>query len=142
MSVEREDSVIEICRQAVDRLAARVLSAHLSCHVRVGDTLRLVATAGQLRVIYEVRQSQGGICWRAVETGEPQLVPDVRRDPDYIATDERVHSEIAIPVPSDGAVLVVLDAEFPERSFSEEEAEAVAAEAVRLESALGASADG
>ncbi|HSK16793.1 MAG TPA: GAF domain-containing protein [Gaiellaceae bacterium] len=140
MSVERDESVIEICRQAVDRLAARVPSAHLFCHIRVGDALRLVATTGALRVIYEVRQAQGGICWRAVETGEPQLVADVRRDPDYMATDERVHSEIAIPVPRDGAVLAVLDAEFPERSFTGEEAEAVAAEAGRLETALGASA--
>jgi putative methionine-R-sulfoxide reductase with GAF domain len=136
MPVERDDSVIEICRQAVDRLSERLPDAQLSCHIRVADSLRVVATAGSLRVIYEVRRSQGGVCWRAVETGKPQLVPEVRRDPDYLATDARVRSEIAVPVAVDGAVFAVLDAEFLERAFEEEEAEAVAAEAARLEHEL------
>jgi putative methionine-R-sulfoxide reductase with GAF domain len=91
-----------------------------------------------LRLIYEVRRDQGGICWRAVETAEAQFVEDVRRDPDYMATDERVRAEIAIPVAGEGETMLVLDAEFTDRSFTPEEVEAVLAEASRLEKELSA----
>ena len=136
MPVERDESLIELCRQAVDRLARRLPEAQLYCHMRVGDALRVVAAEGGLRLIYEVKRSQGGICWRAVETGEPQLVEDVRRDPDYMATDERVRSEVAVPVAREEEIVLVLDAEFSERSFTEEEAEAMEAEAAALERQL------
>ena len=136
MPVERDDSVIELCRQAVERLSRRLADAQLYCHMRVGDALRVVAAEGGLRMIYEVKQSQGGICWRAVETGESQLVEDVRSDPDYMATDERVRAEIAVPVSLDDEILVVLDAEFADRSFTAEEAEAMESEAADLASEL------
>jgi len=83
-----------------------------------------------------VRRDQGGICWRAAETREPQLVPDVRRDPDYMTTDERVCSEIAVPIGGGHDTLLVLDVEFPDRPFTPEEVEVVLAEAARLESEL------
>jgi GAF domain-containing protein len=130
--VERDDSLIELCRQAVERLASRLPDAQLYCHMRVGDALRVVASEGRLRMIYEVKQSQGGICWRAVETGESQLVEDVRSDPDYMATDERVRAEIAVPVSLDDEIVVVLDAEFADRSYTADEAEAMELEAGAL----------
>jgi putative methionine-R-sulfoxide reductase with GAF domain len=136
--VERDDSVIELCRQAVDRLSLRLPEAQLYCHMRVGDALRVVAAEGRLRMIYEVKRSQGGICWRAVESGEPQLVEDVRSDPDYMATDERVRAEIALPVALDDEIVVVLDAEFSDRSFTPEEAETMQAEADALARELAA----
>jgi putative methionine-R-sulfoxide reductase with GAF domain len=136
--VERDDSVIELCRQAVDRLSRRLPEAQLYCHMRVGDALRVVAAEGRLRLIYEVKQSQGGICWRAVESGEPQLVEDVRGDPDYMATDERVRAEIALPVALDDEIVVVLDAEFSDRSFTPEEAEVMQQEADALRRELAA----
>jgi putative methionine-R-sulfoxide reductase with GAF domain len=134
--VERDDSVIELCRQAVDRLSLRLPGAQLYCHMRVGDALRVVAAEGRLRMIYELKQSQGGICWRAVETRESQLVEDVRSDPDYIATDERVRAEIAVPLALDDEIVLVLDAEFSDRSFTAEEAEAMESEAAALASEL------
>ena len=136
MPVERDDSIIELCRQTLERLAASVPATQLSCHMRVGGVLRVVAASGGLRLIYEVPESEGGICWRAARTGEPQLVEDVRSDPEYIATDERVLAEVAVPVTGGDDVLLVLDAEFAERSFLPEEAEAVQAEAAALESAI------
>ena len=132
MPVERDESLIELCRQAVARLARRLPEAHVYCHMRVGDALRVVAAEGGLRLIYEVKQSQGGICWRAVDTGEAQLVEDVRRDPDYMATDERVRSEVAVPVARADEIVLVLDAEFSGRAFTAEEAGAVEAEAAAL----------
>jgi len=134
--VERDESVTEVCRQALERLGDELPEAQLYCHLRVGDALRVIAAEGELRLIYEVRREQGGICWRAAETREPQLVEDVRQDPDYMTTDERVCSEVAVPVVGGHDTLLVLDAEFPDRPFTLEEAEAVLAEASQLESEL------
>ena len=136
MPVERDESVTELCRQAVERLAARLPGAQVYCHLRVGDAIRVIASEGGLRLIYEVRREQGGICWRAAETGEAQLVEDVRRDPDYMATDASVSSEVAVPVDCGDDTTVVLDAEFTDRTFSPDEAEAVLAEAARLQAEL------
>jgi putative methionine-R-sulfoxide reductase with GAF domain len=100
--------------------------------LRVGDTLRHVAHVGTLRFIYEIPREHGGVAWRAAETGEIQLVEDVRRDPDYLASDERVTSEVAAPVGPPGSVVAVLDAEFPDRVFSAAEAAQVESAAARL----------
>lgn len=125
-----------LCRRAVQRLASGLPGAQVSCHLRVGEALRVVAAEGGLRLIYEVRRDQGGICWRAAETREPQLVEDVRRDPDYMTTDENVLSEVAVPVETADGTLLVLDAEFVDRTFTPAESEAVLAEAARLEAEL------
>jgi GAF domain-containing protein len=133
---DRDESMTEVCRQALERLGGELPEAQLYCHLRVGDALRVIASEGGLRLIYEIRRDQGGICWRAAETREPQLVEDVRRDPDYMTTDERVRSEIAVPVVGGRETLLVLDAEFPDRVFTSRESEAVLAEASRLEAEL------
>lgn len=133
---QREENVIELARQAVERLSARLPGTHVYCHMRVGNALRVVASVGGLRLIYEVSRDQGGICWRAVDSGKPQLVEDVRHDPDYLASDERVRSEVAYPVQGGDETLLVLDVEFTERTFEPEEAAAVEAEAARLASEL------
>jgi GAF domain-containing protein len=132
-AADRDESLAAVCRQAVQRLAAGLPGAHVYCHLRVGDGLRVVAAEGGLRLIYEVRRDQGGICWRAAETREPQLVEDVRRDPDYMTTDENVRSEVAVPVETGDGTLLVLDAEFVDRTFTPAESEAVLVEAARLE---------
>jgi putative methionine-R-sulfoxide reductase with GAF domain len=133
---ERERRVTDLCEEAVERIAGTLGDAEVGGLFRVGDTLRHVAHAGKLRVIYEVRREQGGVAWRAAESGEMQRVEDVRSDPDYLASDERVRSEIVAPVHADGEVVLVLDVEFPGRVFTPEEAAAIEAEAKRLGSRL------
>ncbi len=49
-----------------------------------------------------------GIVGRAVLTGEPQFVEDVRKDRDYLPTHDWVTAEIAVPIVSDESVLGVL----------------------------------
>ena len=133
---ERDESVTQVSGQAVERLAAELPAAHIYCHLRVGNALRVIASKGGRRVIYEVSRDQGGICWRAAETHEPQLVEDVRRDPDYMTTDERVCSEVAVPILGGHDTLLVLDVEFPDRPFTAEEADLILAAAARIESEL------
>jgi putative methionine-R-sulfoxide reductase with GAF domain len=135
---EQERRVIELCQAAVERLAAALPDAEIGGLMRSGDVLRHVAHAGSLRVIYEVRREQGGVSWRAAETGELQLVEDVRSDPDYLASDARVHSEIAAPVAVRHQVAFVLDVEFPGRVFTAAEARAVESEAELLGQAVEA----
>ncbi len=49
-----------------------------------------------------------GIVGRAVLQGEPQLVLNVKDDPDYLEIKDWVHNEIAVPIISDEEVLGVL----------------------------------
>ncbi|MGH3010449.1 MAG: hypothetical protein ACRDMY_01195, partial [Gaiellaceae bacterium] len=56
----------------------------------------------------------------------------VRKDPDYLTSDERVCSEVAVPVVGGDDTLLVLDAEFRERPFTPGEAEMILAAAARL----------
>jgi GAF domain-containing protein len=133
---ERDESFTEVCVQIVEHLAAELPAAHIYCHLRVGNALRVIASKGGRRLIYEVRRDQGGICWRAVETRVPQLVEDVRRDPDYMTSDERVRSEVAVPILGGHDTLLVLDVEFPDRPFTAEEVDLILAAAARIESEL------
>jgi putative methionine-R-sulfoxide reductase with GAF domain len=55
-----------------------------------------------------------------------------------MATDERVRAEIALPVALDDEIVVVLDAEFSDRSFTPGEAEAMQQEADALARELAA----
>ena len=51
-----------------------------------------------------------GVCWAAVERGEPVLVPDVHAFPGHIACDSRSESEVVVPVrDASGAIVGVLD---------------------------------
>lgn len=130
--LDEHEKIIRLCERAVQHIAELVPGAEVGCLLRVGESLRHVAHAGRLRVIYEVAREQGGVVWRAADHGEIQLVEDVRSDPDYLASDERIRSEIAAPVHSAGSVVAVIDVEFPERVFDGAEAERVAAEAAAL----------
>jgi L-methionine (R)-S-oxide reductase len=51
-----------------------------------------------------------GVCWKAVISGQPVLVPDVTKFPGHIACDSRSKSEIAIPVKNKRSLVIgVLD---------------------------------
>lgn len=133
---ERDQRVVGLLGEAVERLSTQLAGAEIGALLRTGDSLRHVAHAGSLRLIYEVPREQGGVVWRAAEAGEYQLVEDVRADPDYLASDSRVQAEIAAPVSWRGEVVAVLDIEFPGRVFTPQETEAVLAEVERLEREL------
>ncbi|NOX44977.1 MAG: diguanylate cyclase [Caldiserica bacterium] len=55
-----------------------------------------------------------GICGRVLRTGESALVPDVRRDPDYVAAHPLIRSELVVPIVEGGEVLGVINLESPE----------------------------
>jgi putative methionine-R-sulfoxide reductase with GAF domain len=129
---ERESDISRICEESVRRLATRLEDVEVGCLFRFGDVLRHVAHTGRLHLIYEIPSDQGGVAWRAAHHGEMQLVQDVGSDPDYLAADESVRSEIAAPVRSSAGVVAVLDVEFPGRVFDQVAIAAVEDEAERL----------
>lgn len=56
-----------------------------------------------------------GVCGRAVETEEIQLVADVNEFPGHIACDAASQSELVLPIIKDGRVYGVLDLDSPEK---------------------------
>ncbi|SAL41052.1 GAF domain-containing protein [Caballeronia telluris] len=63
-----------------------------------------------------------GVCGRAAQTRETQLVPDVRAFPDHIACDAASRSEIVVPLQtSAGELIGVLDIDSPQLARFDDE---------------------
>ncbi len=84
------------------------------------ETNRLEARAYQGYAPEQVKQLESepvpvgsGITGRAVTTGEPVLVTDVRQNPDYVKLLEETLSEIAVPIRYAQTVVGVLNLESP-----------------------------
>ena len=134
---ERGKEIEVRCDESVARLRAAIEQADVTCVLRTGpNVLRMVAHRGNLRQIYEFPRHLGGVIWRAAERDETQVVEDVQTDPDYIAVDTSVRSEIAAPVRAAGAVVGVMNVETAERDFTEDDVHAVEEESARLGEAL------
>ncbi len=83
-------------------------------HLMRGDTLYELFTMGaSLPVTYEQDLDGPGVTVRAVRTGETQVVPDTRLDPDYVAWYKQMYllSEIAVPLKVEGNVQGILNVE-------------------------------
>lgn len=129
---ERERAIEDLCDGVVAQVADAMPDADVTCVLRVGNVLRQVAHRGSLRAIYEFPRHLGGVVWRAVELDATQIVPDVRRDPDYIAVDTSVRSEVAAPVRAGETVVAVLNAESSERELGDADARTLEAAAEQL----------
>jgi diguanylate cyclase (GGDEF)-like protein len=66
-----------------------------------------------------------GITGRAIRLGRPQLAPDVRADPDYVAALPGVVSELALPLRSGRSIVGILNVE-SERALPDGAADALA----------------
>ena len=70
-------------------------------------------TVGCLRIAFGK-----GVCGRAAETGETQVVADVHEFPGHIACDGRSQSEIVVPVrDSEGRLIAVFDVDSTELGY-------------------------
>ena len=107
-------AAIEACERAVERLHAELRTREVSCLLRSENVLRNVAHVADLRVVYEIPRDWGGVLWRAVDEGATQHVPDVKADPDYLAQDETIRAEIAVPVKAGEDVVGALNVECTE----------------------------
>ena len=128
---ENPRAAIEACERAVERLHGELRTREVSCLLRSENVLRNVAHVAELRVVYEIPRDWGGVLWRAVEEGTTQLVRDVKSDPDYLAQDETIRAEIAVPVRAGEEVVGALTVECTE-GLGAEEARIVERAAERL----------
>ena len=58
-----------------------------------------------------------GICGHVALTGVSEIIADTSKDPRYIVDDEDRHSEITVPILSDGVVIGIIDSEHPEKDY-------------------------
>ena len=71
---------------------------------------RLVVKLYQGPVACMELKKDTGVCWAAINRGEPVVVPDVHQFPGHIACDSRSKSEICVPFRDrEGRVTAVLD---------------------------------
>lgn len=109
-----------ICREASGPVEAResicdVLFQDLEHYSWVGiymvdgDELELAAWAGPEETEHTRIRIGEGICGLAAETGETELVPDVRENDRFIACFPSTRSEIVVPIMRGGEVLGEID---------------------------------
>jgi putative methionine-R-sulfoxide reductase with GAF domain len=108
---EDAQAVLEACVGAIERLHREIPDREVSCLLRTENVLRNVAHAAELRVVYEIPHDWGGVLWRAVDEGTTQFVPDVKADADYLAQDESIRAEIAVPLWAGDDVVGALNVE-------------------------------
>lgn len=100
-----------VVRTAVETLSreTRWLNIAISVPDDQRQLLRIVALFPE-RVPAAQRIDQG-VVGRAYTTGDTQLVPDVRRDPDYLEGAPTARSELAVPLKRGARILGVLNLE-------------------------------
>jgi len=81
---------------------------HVAIYLANGDALRAGAWAGD-RELVPVLDAGRGVVGRVVRSRRPAFVPDVTRDPDYVADDPAVRGEIAVPLLDGQRLLGVID---------------------------------
>lgn len=130
------DDIGELAEAVVAELHETFACFLASVHRVDGDYLHLVASRGELagvmREFVLVEQSlQEGVNGRVARSATTALVTDTRADPDYIVRDPATdpHSELSVPIISDGTVWGVLNLEAVEPGAFDD-AQAVLAETI------------
>ena len=103
-------STEEVFTVLVDELHATLGYPCVSLYLVEGQTLRLVADRGYTAAAKQLPVSRG-IVGRVARTGQPALVLDVRRDPDYVMSHPMVTQQGSAPITSRGAVVGVITVE-------------------------------
>lgn len=87
------------CREVCRILRAQVPHYHwVGVYALQGESLKLVAWAGEQATEHTEIPIGRGICGLAARTGETVIVDDVNRDPRYLACFLSTRSEIVVPI--------------------------------------------
>jgi diguanylate cyclase (GGDEF)-like protein len=100
----------EALQEIVAVLSRRFGYTHVSIYLADGTRLRLGASVGYAEPVLELDAGRG-VIGRVVRTRRTALVRDVTADPDYVAFDPAVRSEISVPLIVSGEILGVLNVE-------------------------------
>jgi PAS domain S-box-containing protein len=117
----------EIFERAVGALQRSLGFSNLTLMLHDEDEqrLKIVAAIGYPpEVAAKVQPKVGeGITGWVASTGEPLCLPDVTKDPRYIAGDERIRSELCVPLEVGDKIIGVLNVESPDlAAFSDDDA--------------------
>ena len=104
---------------SLDTVIGEVLRAALSvtyadmasCGLREGDLMRFTVQTRPSIQVNELTYQLQGITGRVMRTCQPELVPDVSIDPDYVLVIPGTRSELAVPILIRGEAIGVLDLE-------------------------------
>ncbi|MBA2619507.1 MAG: PAS domain S-box protein [Rubrobacter sp.] len=99
-----------VLRAVVEAIAGTYGYTQVSAYLLEGQDLVLQHQVGYHEVIERIRLTEG-VTGRAVRTGEPVLLEDVRTDPDFLGTIEGITSEICVPLFDGGEAVGFLDVE-------------------------------
>jgi diguanylate cyclase (GGDEF)-like protein/PAS domain S-box-containing protein len=97
-------------KRTVEAITETFGYALVSLYLRDGDTLILQHQVGYDRVISEIPVTKG-VSGRVIKTGQPVLIEDVRKDPDFLGAIENILSEVAIPIFDEDQIVGVLNIE-------------------------------
>lgn len=126
----------EMFRRIVEEVAATFGYSHVSIYRLEGDYLLLQAQVGYEEPREKIHITKG-VMGRVARTGKPALIPDVKKDRDYINADPVVQSEAAVPILGENRVMGVLNVESDaSRKLAESDVELLQALARQLGVAL------
>lgn len=111
-TVNASHNLIDVLQATVAMLANTLGYKRVAIFLREGDMLFQAVQVGYDPARCLLRLSlQQGVVGRAARLAETQFVQDVVTDPDYMAADEDVRSEIAMPLLREGKVVGVINVE-------------------------------
>lgn len=99
-----------VLREVTHQLNANLGFPVVQVYMVLGDRLELRQASGPTPFVTRLGLDQG-IVGRTARERQPQLVPDVRRDPDYIAGLVGTRAEAAVPILAEERVIGVLNVE-------------------------------
>jgi hypothetical protein len=105
-------------------------------YFQIGGRMRCVAIRGYWQVVDGVTTG-AGILGRTFQTGEPNVVQDVRTSPGFVAAVPGVVGEVCVPLRFEGLVVGALNVESPE-PISDSDVERIKQCATALEERLAA----
>lgn len=128
---EKDDSIEVVLQRVVDVLHQSEFPFYHVGIFLLDDTkkfLYLASLAGKNRDFFQEKYPDGyfqevsvGILGRTVREGKIQVIPDVKKDPDYIDLDSLpTRSEICIPVYANEQIIGVINIESEEYYFPDE----------------------
>lgn len=99
-----------LIQQVVEVISSAFGYTHVSIYMITDDKLVLRHHVGYESEIRDFLLTQG-VIGRVARTGEPALLTDTHSDPDYIAGEGNIVSEVTVPLRADGKVVGVLNLE-------------------------------
>jgi len=116
-----DDILWDLAQQAVAHIGLEDCVIYLLDEDR-GDLVQKAAfgpkNPDEREIVNRIRLAVGqGIVGACAATGEAVLVDDTRLDPRYVLDDASRHSELSVPIWSDGRVIGVIDSEHSQPGF-------------------------